>query len=69
MNNQYSYLNEHINAYIDGELDNDERARLLFNEQRDAALTQRINDAQTLKGKVQPAYSDISMNDTVKKNI
>lgn len=57
MNNQYS--DEHINAYIDGELDNDERVRLLFDEQQDKTLANRINDARMLKEKVQLAYSRI----------
>jgi len=60
MNKQNRYSDEHINAYIDGELDTDERARLLFDEQHDAALSQRINDARVLKEKVQLAYADLS---------
>lgn len=59
MNDQNKYSDEYISAYIDGELDNDERARLLFDEQQDATLTQRINDARILKEKVQLAFFDI----------
>ena len=46
MSNQHNYSDEHISAYVDGELDNDERARLLFDKQEDAGLAQRINDAR-----------------------
>ena len=59
MNKQNQYSDEHINAYIDSELDNDERTRLLFDEQQDTVLAQRINDARILKEKVQLAYSDL----------
>jgi len=53
------YSDEHISAYIDGELDNDERARLLFDEQQDSVLAQRVNDARSLKEKVQLAYCEV----------
>ena len=67
MNKQNQYSDEHINAYIDSELDNDERARLLFDEQHDVTLAQRINNARMLKEKVQLAYSDFSETGTAKK--
>ena len=67
MNSQNKYSDEHISAYIDGELDNDERALLLLDEQEDAVLAQRINKARILKEKVQLAYSDLSKNHTTKK--
>ena len=51
MNKQSQYSDEHINAYIDGELDNDERAHLLFDEQQDTALARRINETRMLKEK------------------
>jgi len=58
------HSDEHINAYIDGELDNDERARLLFDEQHDSELAQRISDTRALKEKVQLSYADIPKPDT-----
>jgi len=67
MREQSQYSDEHISAYIDGELDNEERTRLLFDEQEDAALAQRINDARVLKEKVQLAYSDLTNMNTDKK--
>jgi len=59
MSKQNLYSDEHISAYIDAELDNEERARLLFDEQQDAELAQRINEARVLKEKIHLAYSDI----------
>lgn len=60
MNKRTLYSDEHINAYIDGELDNDERAILLTDEQNDEILSRRINKARTLKEKVQLAYADVT---------
>ena len=51
MNTQDSYSDEHISAYIDGELDKEERARLLFSEQEDEALARCINEARIMKEK------------------
>jgi intracellular sulfur oxidation DsrE/DsrF family protein len=59
MKQHSNYSDEHISAYVDGELDNDERTRLLYDEQNDAGLAQRINKARILKEKVQLAYSEI----------
>ena len=59
MNEKHNYSDEYINAYIDGELDNDERKQLLFDEQLDSELASRINDARMLKEKVQLTYADI----------
>ena len=64
MKEQNQYSDEHISAYIDGELDNDERARLLFDEQQDSELAQRVSESRALKEKVQLAYSDITHNTT-----
>lgn len=64
MREQNQYSDEHISAYIDGELDNEERARLLFDEQKDTELAQRVSDSRTLKEKVQLAYADISSHAT-----
>lgn len=57
MSKQNEYSDEHINAYIDSELDSDERARLLFDEQEDASLAKRVNEVRMLKEKIQLAYS------------
>jgi len=59
MNEKNQHSDEFISAYIDGELDNDERARLLYDEQEDKMLAQRITEARILKEKVQLAYSDL----------
>jgi len=60
MNKQHFYSDEHINAYIDGELDSEERTALLFDEQHDTELAQRISDARALKEKIQLAYADLA---------
>jgi len=52
MNIERDYSDEHVNAYIDGELDVDEHAQLLQDEQRSNTLAQRINDIRMLKEKV-----------------
>jgi len=56
MTNHKDYSDEHISAYIDGELDTDERARLVSDEQHDDTLKQRINETRLLKEKIQLAY-------------
>lgn len=67
MNTQDSYSDEYISAYIDGELDNEERARLLFSEQEDEALARRINEAWIMKEKVQLAYLDFAQDSSRNK--
>lgn len=69
MNKQTKYSDEHINAYIDGELDTDDRAHLLFDEQHDVALSQRINEARILKEKIQLAYADLSSTNIASKSV
>jgi intracellular sulfur oxidation DsrE/DsrF family protein len=60
MKQHTDYSDEHISAYIDGEFDYEERARLLYDEQNDEVLARRINEARILKEKVQLAYSEIT---------
>ncbi len=67
MSEQHSYSDEYINAYIDGELDSDERARILFDEQNNEALAKRINEKRMLKEKVQLAYMPFSQGKTERK--
>lgn len=69
MNTQNSYSDEYISAYIDGELDNEERARLLFAEQEDEVLAKRINEARIMKEKVQLAYLEFSKDSSQNKTI
>jgi intracellular sulfur oxidation DsrE/DsrF family protein len=68
MSEQNKYSDEHISAYIDGELDNDERTLLLYDSQRDPQLLQRINDVRMLKEKVQLAYPEESVTGVPKKS-
>lgn len=68
MNGQSTYSDEYISAYVDGELDIEERTRLLFDEQTDEELAQRINETRMLKEKIQLTYSDISNKKNEKKS-
>ncbi len=68
MKEQNHYSDEHISAYIDGQLDNEERARLLFDEQQDTELAQRISDSRALKEKIQLAYSDLTSHATATRS-
>ena len=54
------YSDEYISALIDGELDQEERIRLLLAEQEDEELAKRINEARMLKEKVHLAYLDFA---------
>lgn len=69
MNTQNNYSDEYISAYIDGELDNEERASLLFAEQQDELLARRINEARIMKEKVQLAYMEFSKDNTQNTNL
>ena len=68
MNKHNTYSDEYISAYIDGELDSEERARLLFDEQTDEELAQRINETRMLKEKIQLTYTDIANRHNEKKS-
>ncbi len=67
MNKPEQYSDEYISAYIDGELDHDERKHVLYAEQSDPALASRINNARMLKEKVQLSYCDIVSPQVLKK--
>jgi intracellular sulfur oxidation DsrE/DsrF family protein len=68
MNEAHTYSDEYISAYIDGELDSEERAHLLFDEQTDKELAQRINETRMLKEKIQLVYSGVKSNKDEKKS-
>ncbi|MCK4833949.1 MAG: hypothetical protein KAT12_04195 [Gammaproteobacteria bacterium] len=68
MNQQYTYSDEHISAYIDNELDSEERAQFLSDEQTDEDFAQRINEIRMLKEKVQLSYSELKYDDDEKKS-
>lgn len=57
MREQNEYSDELISAYIDGELDHYESARLLSSAQKNIELGQRLEEARTLKEKVRLAYT------------
>jgi len=68
MKQHNTYSDEYINAYIDGELDSEERACILFDEQTDDELAQRINETRMLKEKIQLTYSDITKKENEKRS-
>ncbi len=68
MNEQNTYSDEYISAYIDGELDSEERAHLLFDEQTDEELAQRINETRMLKEKIQLTYAELGSRKNAKKS-
>lgn len=57
MSDKNRYSDEYINAFIDGELDSNECAQVLFDEQQNDVLAQKINEMRMLKEKVQLAYA------------
>jgi len=58
-NNQYS--DEHLNAFIDEQLDNTEKAELLDAIRHDAELSQRVCKLQKLHNLVQLSYQSIEV--------
>jgi|GEM_PF-287334 len=52
------FSDEHLNAYLDGELDPAERMRLLEELRRDPGLSTRVCQLQKVKEMVQLAYPD-----------
>lgn len=59
MKRKNTYSDEYISAFIDGELDEEERAHLLLDEQLDDELALRINETRMLKEKVQLTYANV----------
>lgn len=60
MNTSDKYSDEYINAYIDGELNDDECACILFDEQENVQLAKRVNEVRNLKEKVKLAFPYVS---------
>lgn len=51
------FSDEHLNAFVDGELDGPESKRVVEAFSRDAELSAKINELRKLKDSVQQAYS------------
>lgn len=67
MNGQETFSDEFLNAFLDGQLDADERSRLLDHVRRDPALSGRVCELQKVREMVQLAYHDTAMPQRNKK--
>lgn len=61
MNAKEKFSDEFINAFLDGQLDNDERSQLLDEVRRDPALSGRVCELQKVREMVQLTYHNISV--------
>ncbi len=61
MSNQYQYSDEHLGAFIDGQLNNAEKAELLEALLHDSGLSQRVCKLQKLHNLVQISYQSIEI--------
>lgn len=61
MNGDKSYSDEMLNAYLDGELESDERAQVLEALRRDEELSRRVCQLQKVHSMVQLAYQDAEL--------
>jgi len=57
MTNINNISNEHLNAYLDNELDSDERGEVMAALETDAALAKRLCELRNVKELTQFAYS------------
>ena len=61
MNDQKQYSDEHLNAFIDDQLDTAEKAEILDAVRHNAELSQRVCKLQKLKNLVQLSYESIDV--------
>ena len=61
MNDNKHYSDEHLNAFIDDQLDNVEKSEVLDAIRHDAELSQRVCKLQKLKNLVQLSYQSIDV--------
>ncbi len=61
MSNNRQYSDEHLNAFIDNQLDNAEKAELMDALRHDAELSQRVCKLQKLHNLVQLSYQSIEV--------
>ena len=61
MQNKTHYSDEHLNAYIDDQLDAKEKAEILDAVRHDAELSQRVCKLQKLKNLMQLSYQSIEI--------
>ena len=67
MHNKTHYSDEHLNAFIDDQLDATEKAEILDAVRHDAELSQRICKLQKLKNLLQLSYQSIDIPDRHKE--
>lgn len=68
MHNKTHYSDEHLNAYIDDQLDAIEKAEVLDAVRHDAELSQRVCKLQKLKNLMQLSYESIEVPSRHKEN-
>lgn len=61
MGSHYQYSDEHLGAFVDGQLDNSEKAELLDAIRHDSELSQRVCKLQKLHNLVQLSYQSIEV--------
>ncbi|HKK06210.1 MAG TPA: DsrE family protein [Gammaproteobacteria bacterium] len=61
MSAKEKFSDEFINAFLDGQLDADERSRLLDEVRRDPALSGRVCELQKVREMVQLAYHNVAV--------
>ena len=61
MSEKRQYSDEHLNAFIDEQLDNTEKAELLDTLRHDTELSQRVCKLQKLHNLVQLSYQSIEV--------
>lgn len=67
MHNKTPYSDEHLNAFIDDQLDATEKAEILDAVRHDAELSQRVCKLQKLKNLLQLSYQSIEIPDRHKE--
>lgn len=68
MQNKTQYSNEHLNAFIDNQLDTTEQAEILDAARHDTELNQRICKLQKLQNLIQLSYQSIEVPEQHKTN-
>ena len=61
MHNKTQYSDEHLNAYIDDQLDTAEKAEILNDIRHDAELSQRVCELQKIQNLVQLSYQGVEV--------
>lgn len=68
MHNKSQYSDEHLNAFIDGQLDTAEKSEILDAIRHDVELSQRVCKLQKLKNLIQLSYKSVEVPEHHKEN-